>query len=35
MSEELKSALDISIEQEARGEVTQYESVEELKKAIG
>lgn len=35
MSEELKRALDISLEQEARGEVNHYESVEELKKAIG
>ena len=35
MSEEVKSALDVSLEQEARGEVTCYESIEELKKSIG
>ncbi len=33
--EEFKKALDISLEQEARGEVTHYESVEELMKALG
>ncbi len=34
MSEELKRALDISLEQEARGEVTNYDSVEDLIKAL-
>ena len=35
MTEEIKRALDISLEQEARGEVTHYESLEDLIKAIG
>ena len=35
MSDELRKALEISLEQEARGEVTHYESVEELMKALG
>ena len=35
MSEEIKNALDISIAEADRGEVTHYESVEELMKALG
>ena len=35
MSEELKRALDISIAEADRGEVTHYESLEELIKEIG
>ena len=35
MSEELKRALDISIAEADRGEVTHYESLEELIKDIG
>ena len=35
MSEELQRALDISIAEADRGEVIHYESLEDLKKAIG
>ena len=35
MSEELKRALEISLAEAERGEVTHYESVEELMKALG
>ncbi len=34
MRDELKKALDIALEQEARGEVTHYDSVEDLIKAL-
>ena len=34
-SEEFKRALEISIAEADRGEVTHYESVEELVKALG
>ena len=33
--EEFKRALEISIEEANRGEVSHYESLEDLKKAIG
>ena len=35
MSEELQRALEISLEQEARGEVTHYDSLEDLIREIG
>lgn len=35
MSEELKKSLDISLKEAERGEVSHYESLEELKKEIG
>ena len=35
MSEELKKSLEISIKEAERGEVTHYESLEDLKREIG
>ena len=35
MSEELKKSLEISIKEAERGEVTHYESLEDLKKQVG
>ena len=35
MSEELRTALEISLKEAERGEVIHYESVEDLKKEIG
>ena len=35
MSEELRKALDVSLKEAERGEVTHYESLEDLKKEIG
>ena len=35
MSEELKRALEVSIKEAERGEVTHYESLEDLKREIG
>ena len=34
-SEEFKRALEISIEEADRGDVTHYDSLEDLKRAIG
>jgi hypothetical protein len=35
MSEELRTALEVSIKEAERGEVTHYESLADLKKEIG
>ncbi len=35
MSEELRKALEVSIKEAERGEVTHYNSLEDLKKEIG
>lgn len=35
MSEELKRALEVSIKEAERGEVTHYESLEDLKREVG
>ena len=35
MSEERRKALELSIQEAERGEVTHYESIEDLKKGIG
>ena len=35
MSEELRRALDVSIKEAERGEVTHYESLEDLKREVG
>ena len=35
MSEELRQALEVSIREAERGEVNHYESLEDLKRAIG
>ena len=35
MSDELKRALEVSIKEAERGEVTHYESLEDLKREVG
>ena len=35
MSEELRKSLEISIKEAERGEISHYESLEELKREIG
>ena len=35
MSEELRKALEVSLKEAERGEVSHYESLEDLKKEIG